>query len=82
MLMDFILSNFQSVEFHPPQPLLQRCHLPCTEDERQLVREPFLLSYRNDTFLVFFLGFVDNLHCLPKCDMPLTVRSEDPVQKA
>src|SRR5438128_5538605 len=37
----------------------ERCDVACSEHERQLVRESFLFSYRDDT-IFFFLGFVDH----------------------
>src|SRR2546422_3229856 len=58
---------------------LERCDVACSEHERQLVRESFLFSYRDDT-IFFFLGFVDHLHGLPERYVPLIPAAEDSVQ--
>ena len=50
-------------------------------NQRQLVRESFLLS-DCDHAILFFLCFVQNLNSLPEGYMALIPRSKDAIQKA
>ena len=61
--------------------LFQDRHLACGINQRQLVRESFLLSDR-DYAILFFLCFVYNLYGLPEGNMSLVITSKDTVQKS
>ena len=50
-------------------------------NQRQFVRESFLLSDR-DHAILFFLCFVDYLYCLPKSNMSLIITSKDAVEES
>jgi hypothetical protein len=50
-------------------------------NQRELIRESFLLSESDDAIL-FFLCFVDYLYCLPESNMSLVITSEDAVEES